>query len=277
MNGIENVIKLLGSQYSFVRYEEDIRKSGSKLSEQHFKFYFNSSQQNTFGESYVLLDVVFGENPFSKIEQKFLSAPLNQLFDGVKPLSISVPSTGGIIGDKLTAFAPNTVGIPFYRGGRSMSLEIVKQLYDLGNLFDLEFNVEEMVAAFFGIAKSAILDRDLEIDNESRLRDSFDLCFVISTRDQNSKEFNEILAGIKRFVNFLPDRKFTVIDAIRSSAKVAYITALLTRTSRVVEKYSSGIDISQMLISNPDFSKLNKLKKIDPQAFFYWYKALDIK
>ncbi len=261
----------------FVRYEEDIRKSGSKLTKRHFKFYFASTQQNSFGESYVLLDIVFGEYPFSKIEQRFLPAPFVDLDDEREFRLITVPSTGGIIGDKLTAFAPRTVGIPFYRGGRSMSLEIVKQLFDLGNLFDLEFNTGEMIAAFFPIAESAIRDRELDIEVEAIFSDTFSLCFAISTRDQNSKEFNDILAGIKRFVNFLSDRRFNVVDAIRSSAKVAYMVMLLKTNSHAVEKYDNGINIDTLSIHDFEYSKLNKLKKIDPQAFFYWYKALELK
>ena len=30
-------------------------------------------------------------------------------------------------------------------------------------------------------------------------------------------------------------------------------------------------------IDNPEYSKLNKLKKSNPEAFFYWYKIFEIK
>ncbi|GJQ33262.1 MAG: hypothetical protein HBSAPP04_21010 [Ignavibacteriaceae bacterium] len=261
----------------FDRFEEDIRKAGSKLTKRHFKFYFNSNRQNSFGESYVLLDVVFGEYPFPIIEQRYLPAPFNDLYSEIDPLPINTPSTGGIIGDKLTAFAPRTVGIPFYRGGRSMSLEIVKQLFDLGYLFDLDFNADEMKKAFFQIAESVIHDRELSIDVEEVIADSIGLCFDISTRNQNSKEFVEVLAGIRRFVNFLPDRRFNIIDAIRSSAKVAYLLMLLKNGSLEIARFNNDTNIDGLSIQVMDYSKLNKLKKIDPQAFFYWYKALDLK
>ena len=41
-----------------------------------------------------------------------------------------------ILGDKLTAFAPNTTGIPYEKSGLSRAMEIIKQLYDIGNLFE---------------------------------------------------------------------------------------------------------------------------------------------
>ena len=53
-----------------------------------------------------------------------------------KPLLAKVPCLEDMLGDKLTAFAPNTTGIPYFKKQDSMSMEIIKQLYDIGNLFD---------------------------------------------------------------------------------------------------------------------------------------------
>ena len=54
---------------------------------------------------------------------------------------VHMPSINCILGDKLTAFAPNTTGIP-YKVGKEM--EIIKQLYDVANLFDIADNVAEI-------------------------------------------------------------------------------------------------------------------------------------
>jgi hypothetical protein len=45
-----------------------------------------------------------------------------------------VPGFEDILGDKLTAFAPNTIGIPYEKNGDSRAMEIIKQLYDIGSL-----------------------------------------------------------------------------------------------------------------------------------------------
>lgn len=47
---------------------------------------------------------------------------------------VKIPSVDCILGDKLTAFAPNTTGIPY---GKNKELEIIKQLFDVANLFDV--------------------------------------------------------------------------------------------------------------------------------------------
>ena len=52
------------------------------------------------------------------------------------PADVTVPSFDDILGDKLTAFAPNTTGIPYQKSGNSQTMEIIKQLYDIGYLFD---------------------------------------------------------------------------------------------------------------------------------------------
>lgn len=49
---------------------------------------------------------------------------------------VTMPSVDCILGDKLTAFAPHTTGIPY---NIDKELEIIKQMYDISCLFD-EFN-----------------------------------------------------------------------------------------------------------------------------------------
>ena len=41
-----------------------------------------------------------------------------------------------MLGDKLTAFAPHTTGIPFYKNGDERFMEIMKQLYDVSSILD---------------------------------------------------------------------------------------------------------------------------------------------
>ena len=40
------------------------------------------------------------------------------------------------------------------------------------------------------------------------------------------------------------------------------------------EKYKNTTQVKDWIISNSKFTKLNKLKKTSPEAFFYWYKAI---
>jgi hypothetical protein len=51
--------------------------------------------------------------------------------------------------EKLTAFAPNTTGIPYEKNGHSKSMEIIKQLYDIGNFRALQNGISQIRAFIF--------------------------------------------------------------------------------------------------------------------------------
>ena len=71
------------------------------------------------------------------------------LFDIETELSVKTPTIEGLLGDKLTAFAPNTIGVPFEtKNGNSMVMQVVKQLYDIGELFDIANNFNNISIAF---------------------------------------------------------------------------------------------------------------------------------
>lgn len=51
----------------------------------------------------------------------------------VPRIMVRVPCAECILGDKMTAFAPHTTGIPL---GVGKSMEIIKQLFDVASLID---------------------------------------------------------------------------------------------------------------------------------------------
>jgi hypothetical protein len=72
------------------------------------------------------LDILFEENPYQNVIETPINTPfIVQKGDVVK---VKTPSFEDILGDKLTAFAPNTTGIPYFKGSSSKSMEIIKQL-----------------------------------------------------------------------------------------------------------------------------------------------------
>jgi len=95
-----------------------------KIPKSHYKIQFNSIYSNL--PSFILLDVLFEENSYHAVIQLPVKS---KWLDVSEPFySINLPSIDSIIGDKLTAFAPNTTGI---RYGAGKELEIIKQLHDL--------------------------------------------------------------------------------------------------------------------------------------------------
>ena len=89
------------------RDDADIPKSHSKF------FYQIAYRNDTDAQSYILLDVLYEDIHYFRTQQIAIDCPFIRL-EG-KPLMVTVPSAEDILGDKLTAFAPNTTGIPYYR------------------------------------------------------------------------------------------------------------------------------------------------------------------
>ena len=63
-----------------------------------------------------------------KVEEKEIAG--NYLLTEGENLTVRIPNKNCLLGDKLTAFAPHTIGVPFFRGKDAMHLEIIKQMFD---------------------------------------------------------------------------------------------------------------------------------------------------
>lgn len=43
-----------------------------------------------------------------------------------------------------------------------------------------------------------------------------------------------------------------------------------------VEKFDPEIDLRELIIEHPDFMKFKSIMKFDPEAYFYWYKSIEL-
>jgi hypothetical protein len=119
---------------------------------------------------------------------------------------IVVPTIDAITGDKLTAFAPNTVGIPYFKGRdqQPFSMEICKQLFDLSKLFERIENMKIVAQSFEAFAIQEIKYRKTETSDltpEKVLQDTIDTCLLLAKRGggalEEKSKFTELQKGIK--------------------------------------------------------------------------------
>ena len=55
---------------------------------------------------------------------------------------------------------------------------------------------------------------------------------------------------------------------------MAYLTQLLQNEKEVtIVRFTNPLEIKDWSIEDPQYNKLNKLKKNNPEAFYYWYKT----
>lgn len=69
---------------------------------------------------------------------------------------------------------------------------------------------------------------------------------------------------------------YQIEKAIVHAAKAAYLSKLIEFKINTPERFENAIQIKDWAIVQPFFTRLNKLKKSNPQAFFYWYKTFEL-
>ncbi len=266
LNGLMSQIAL---GKGFTRVEEQHRIASSGIQKAHYKFYFpNSLRAND--EEFVLLDILFEEVHYSTL----INTPIQSSFvdhDG-EILVAKTPDFNNLMGDKLTAFAPNTTGIPYEKSGRGMGQEIIKQLYDIGNIFERIDDVQVVKNVFSNFALAELQYRNRGNDVNVVFYDIIENCLSISLRQPiGNVNFNVLHLGLRQISNFIFSETYPIEKATMHAARTAYLVALMNTTT-AIERYSNRMDMTTWQIEQPNPTKLNKLKKSNPEAFYYWYR-----
>jgi len=265
---------LLESQ-GFTRYELQERKAATNIQKAHYKFFYKPIHQTQAEEESILLDILFEKVRYQMIEE----IPIVSKFivpDG-DPISVKVPSKEDILGDKLTAFAPNTTGIPYFKGKTSMSMEILKQLYDVGNLIDIAEDGELVKTTFESFATIELKYRECEERVDGVLEDIYQTALCIVSRGVEGKgDFAELQTGIQRVSRFIFSETFHIDKAILAASKAAYMATLIRTKNWAIEKFRDPKLMKDWSIGEPFWPRLNRLKKSNPEAFFYWYKIFEL-
>lgn len=269
-----NVEEYLGKieDFGFTRKElVERRQAGKDIPKSHSKFFYQIAYTDREDrESYILLDVLYEDTHYQQVNELPVASPYIELDS--EPSMVKVPSIGDILGDKLTAFAPNTTGIPYYKNGNSRSTEIMKQVYDIGRLFDAVDDLTITTKSFNRIALVELGYRDLGGNPAIIWDDIRQTSLLLATRGIEGKgDFDLLQDGIKRLGAFLTEKKYFIEDAIVDSAKAAYAATCIEKGLTDIEKYSPEKLSPDMTINKVLSSKLNKLKKSRPEAFYYWY------
>jgi predicted nucleotidyltransferase component of viral defense system len=271
----EKLLKCL-QEKGFISIEENERKVQSDIQKAHFKCFYEPIYQvgKNANKDAVLLDVLFEDNPYHQVQNTPIISPFIQTKGN--DIIVKTPTFEAILGDKLTAFAPYTTGIPYFRSGKSKSMEIMKQLYDIGNLFDSVTDMQVVKAVFDEIVVKELTYRQLQgLGVNAVLEDIYQTALCISLRGMDGKgDFEQLQKGIFSVTSFLITDRYTIEDATVSASKAAYLSLLLRENEQEIKHFDNSIDLSEYQIAAPNNTKLNKLKKQKRgEAFWYWYQA----
>lgn len=275
---IEKYLSKNVEQYGFNEIKLIERKTTHNVPKSHAKFYYQVTYNTNSETDCILLDVLFEKIHYNTvvllpIESRLLKTDSEKVF-------VNVPSVANLLGDKLTAFAPNTTGIPYYKGNKMCSMEIVKQLYNIASLFDITKDLTVTSDTFRKFAIVELAYRNLNPnDIQQVLDDIFQTSLCVCLQGQvDNENFKLLQDGIKRIQSFIHSERYILDTAIINASKVAYLSTLIANNLTKVEHFDKN-DISELqnaTIENPLPTKLNKLKKSNIEAFYYWWRIYEI-
>jgi len=258
------------SKKGFFKYELQERKTESLIQKYHYKFFYTSTI-NTNRDDNILLDILVENIEYENIKELEVNSPFVIIEN--KPSKVKVPSADDLLADKLTAFAPNTTGIPYEKGGKSRSMEIIKQLYDIGNLFEDIENIQAVRKVFNKMAAIEMKNRGIKEDIGKIHGDIQETALCLSTKGQSGGcYYDELVKGVSRVSNYIFSEKYNIDKAIVDAAKAAYCSKLIETANSKPLKFNNPEQILNSEIKAPFNTKLNKLKKTNPEAFYYWYQ-----
>lgn len=266
---VESYLKKVKDVFPFEKVVQQERIGKNGIAKKHYKFYYKSPVKNDT-LFYILLDILFEENHYARIVRKPIKNDL--LNTQGEDLEVVLPSVDCILGDKLTAFAPHTTGIPL---GIGKELEIIKQMYDVAALIDVFDDFEDVYNSYMAIVETEINYRGLDISANEVLMDTIDTAACIAGRGQLGNEYPMYLAGIKSISTHIYDERYSAEKAVQSACKTMYLAACILRKSN----FEKVIDCNLYLdcnIGKSNYSKLSKLRKFNAEAFAYVVKTVEL-
>lgn len=245
----------------------------------HAAYEYLVSYPAGYSSGEILLDVLYEDIDYTRMLTLPIESPL--LKTDCDPVLVQVPSLEDMLGDKLTAFAPHTTGIPFFKGDKPFSMEIMKQLFDVSSILDRTDTLEIVSSTFHKLVPIELGYRGLDtLSAQDVLRDAFDTAMNICLYGAlNKQEYSYLTDGAHRVNGFILIENYTMERAVRDAAKVAYLARLIETATNEVRHYSKDMDaaLAAALIEDQDMNKLNRLKKVNIEAFFYCLQLAQLK
>ena len=246
--------------FPFIMREEQVRFGKNRIEKRHFKFTYLSPVRNS--EFYILLDVLFEDHQYLRTVKRPISNDL--LLPSEKPHEVEMPDVNCILGDKMTAFAPHTTGIPL---GCDKDLEVVKQFYDVATLV-AEFDSLELVQGTFNrLVPIEAGYRGVEVDPDDVLSDIISTAHSIGSRGKvGSADYPSLLRGMKALGGHVYGERFSAETAIQLAPQVMYFAECMKRNIPFSRPKSEGLSSK---INKQELRCFKTLRVVNPSAYAY--------
>lgn len=262
---IEKYIKIASKTFPFKNVEYDERRGKNGIIKKHFRFIYDSPLKK--GEELdILLDVLFEDNNYSETLSKEINSEF--LIISEPKVFVNVPTVDSILGDKLTAFAPNTIGIKYdivtkFDNLRSKRVEVIKQLFDIACLLDKASDFIKIKETYLKVSTAEIGYRDLQIDYKDCLLDSFRCALSLFSKGRLfDKDYKELTVGVKKIGGYIYGTKLNLENIYQYAVKVMFLSAGILANKNIFEINN----FNSPPLESP-FNKINFMEKINKKSY----------
>jgi len=286
---LDRVVAKIGKTAPFIHSEESIRDTASGREplphRRHFQFFFDNEHSRT-GRDYVLLDVVQEEH----CPHDTVTLPLRTSFlVPDREIMVKLPTIESLLGDKLTAFAPTTTGVRLRKQGGEVGevMQVAKQLFDVGVLFDHATDFAGVARAYDGVQAQESGYRENLHSRDASLADTLNACLGVTgakVKTAPTTLFPDtplLLDGFRRLTGHLTQRP-PDDNALRRMAARAGALATHLRSGRpldfAADRYTQSeaqvAALRAASLAGTEHAWLDRIKDANAEAYHYWHLGL---
>ncbi|NQT93815.1 MAG: nucleotidyl transferase AbiEii/AbiGii toxin family protein [Lentisphaerae bacterium] len=270
---VGKVVQKVAQEGPYLSCEPDERDPARLPKRHHYAFEF-ASVVDTRVPATLRLDVLEDDAHYPEIQR----VPLQSRF--IVPeaqVEIPTPTVEGLLADKLTAFAPRTVGIPYasFKAG----IRIAKQVSDVGELFLHARDGLQVAAAYDRLFAAENGYRGDAFSRDQALEDTIaaaQLLGGVNLRGYaESPESRTLALGVPQVDSHMIGRRYTLDDARIAAARAAHLASVIRHDTMPPDIAALRFDPAALgrlrdAQLAPPLDRLNRLRGFNVEAFHHW-------
>jgi len=285
---LEEVLdKVVG--HPFLHWEHQEHRDREAPPTRHFRVVYESAFDGATGQA-IQLDVIVAESPYASVESCTVRT---SFFEVDEEVSVLLPSPSSLLGDKMAAFAPSTIGFPYQplvastgEPSEQRPIKVVKHLFDISVLARMAGNIAETNATYRAVHAAQVKYRALDCGLAEALADTQDAAHWVSRVDEPPPKENEKTIFFRKGIRALDSHLFSESFQIAQARDAAGIAALV---ASALKRGATNLDLPAIVFSEPNpedlrwakldapWENLNRFKITDLAAFAYWIKAQELE
>lgn len=244
---------------------EEQKRVPRGIIKKHYKLLFNSLYDE---KGSVILDIVFDDLKYKKAKEKEIKC--KYLISTEPYYKVNIPNIDEMLGDKLTAFAPNTIGIKYKEVNQlqAKNTEIIKQLYDVSKLISNMKDIKVVKETYKKVCEVQCKNRNLKLNYSDCLLDTIDTCILIlleGNYNNDMDKYKQLIKGrqgIESYlINYLTISEFfqSTIDILSLCVQL-HTDLSLSEESLINSKHLFGKSFRKIkaIVGSDYYSKLSK-------------------